>query len=136
MFKTLKGKISAFYLFLISIVAVLGLVSIINFYSIEKTIDGLIATNYNSIERLSNMNLLLRGQNQSILEYIYVDKNKAAIEFTDAKNMFDYYREEEKGTIIKQNEMLIIESIREYYTQYCAAFDKLSREHDLSLIHI
>lgn len=130
MFKTLKGKISAFYLFLISIVAVLGTVSIVNFYSIEKTIDGLIATNYNSIERLSNMNLLLRGQNQNILEYIYVDGDKASIEFADAKNMFDYYREEEKGTIIKQNEMLIIESIREYYAQYCAAFDKLSQIHD------
>lgn len=55
MFKTVRSKFALGYLGLIVLIILLGLVSIFTMSNIQSTIEGLITTNYNSIDRLNKM---------------------------------------------------------------------------------
>ena len=71
MFKTVRSKFTLGYLSLVLVICFLGVVSIYTMSSISTTIEGLITTNYNSIDRLSRMRDALWNQRLAVEEYLY-----------------------------------------------------------------
>ena len=55
MIKSLKGKVSLLCGSLVLLIALLGIYSLFNMYQISRAVDSLIITNYNSIQRLRQM---------------------------------------------------------------------------------
>ena len=81
MFKTVRSKFTLGYLSLVLVICFLGVVSIYTMSSISTTIEGLITTNYNSIDRLNRMTDALWGQRMAVEEYLNGDSVQAAIRF-------------------------------------------------------
>ncbi len=125
----LKSRISLIYISLVLIIVVLGAVSILSLYKINGAVASLITTNYNSIERIAQMEACLKEQRQNILLYIYDDKNQRHYTaFQDNYFAFiDSYNEEYKTIIIK-DEMKMIVNIMSAYSDFNEAFSKLMDE--------
>ena len=68
MFKTVRSKFTLGYLSLVLVICFLGVVSIYTMSSISTTIEGLITTNYNSIDRLAKMRDALWNQRLAVEE--------------------------------------------------------------------
>ena len=111
MFKTVRSKFTLGYLSLVLVICFLGVVSIYTMSSISTTIEGLITTNYNSIDRLNRMTDALWGQRMAVEEYLNGDSVQAAIRFEQYRNEFIRYYNEEEATIILDNERQYIDEI-------------------------
>ncbi len=81
MFKTVKSKVSLIYMVLVALILILGIVSLVDMAKISNTIDGLIATNYNSIKRLTGMKETLRDQDDVLYAFLYMGKKNAQEDF-------------------------------------------------------
>ena len=95
MFKTVRSKFTLGYLSLVLVICFLGVVSIYTMSSISTTIEGLITTNYNSIDRLAKMRDALWNQRLAVEEYLYGDSVQAAIQFEQSRTEFTRYYNEE-----------------------------------------
>jgi len=125
MFKTVKSKVSLVYLSLVLLIILLGAVTIVYMVRVSRTIDGLIVTNYNSIDRLTNMEYALHAQNVAVLKYLYNDDQNALISYEQQKVIFNDKRQKEASTIIIPREREYIENISAYYEEYCQRFNNL-----------
>ena len=67
MIKSLKGKVSLLCGSLVLLIALLGIYSLFNMYQISRAVDSLIITNYNSIQRLRQMDEALYAQDAALL---------------------------------------------------------------------
>ena len=126
MFKTVRSKFSLGYISLILLIVVLGAISIFTMRNISGTIEGLITTNYNSIDRLNKMKDALWNQQVAAMEYIYGDSVQAAVNFEQYKSEFRRYYEEEAATIILANEQVYIEEIGARFERYQESFQFLT----------
>ena len=131
MFKTVRSKFTLGYLSLVLVICFLGVVSIYTMSSISTTIEGLITTNYNSIDRLSRMRDALWNQRLAVEEYLYGDSVQAAILFEQYRNEFIRYYNEEESTIILDNERQYIDEIWTRFQRYVNSFRTLTT-YDLS----
>lgn len=125
--KTLKSKVSLIYGSLVGILILLGVYSIFSMVRISREVDGLIVTNYNSIQRLDHMQRALDAQNEAILQYFYTqnaEEMKSAFWNADAEFQENY--KTEYGTIIIPKEMEMISRIRSEYEDYTALFMELT----------
>lgn len=125
MFQTIKGKISMVYTGLIVVIVILGVASLYNLNEISKSIDGLITTNYNSIERLTAMDDAISHQNLLIVYYIHATGVDCTDEFNADKEIFLTHYFNEFDTIVYPQEMEYIVNIKKYYDEYVAMFDYL-----------
>lgn len=131
MFKTVRSKFALGYLGLIVLIILLGLVSIFTMSNIQSTIEGLITTNYNSIDRLNKMKDAIWNQRMAVEEYLNGDSVQAAIRFEQYKGTFTEYYDIEESTIILENEQQYIEEIWSRFQRYQNTFQTLTT-YDLS----
>ena len=131
MFKTVRSKFTLGYLSLVLVICFLGVVSIYTMSSISTTIEGLITTNYNSIDRLNRMTDALWGQRMAVEEYLNGDSVQAAIRFEQYRNEFIRYYNEEEATIILDNERQYIDEIWQRFQRYVSSFQILT-SYDIS----
>lgn len=125
MFKTLKGKISFLYLILVLLIAVVGSISIFHFYKLEKTIDGLLANRYKSIQAATNMRGIIDNQNSALLIYISIDQDKGIELFNENTGEFIKWYNIEANSITEPDEKKIAENINNDYNNYIKLFSKL-----------
>ena len=126
MFKTVRSKFTLGYLSLVLVICFLGVVSIYTMSSISTTIEGLITTNYNSIDRLAKMRDALWNQRLAVEEYLYGDSVQAAIQFEQSRTEFTRYYNEEEATIVLTNEQQYIEEIWARFQRYVDSFRTLT----------
>ena len=126
MFKTVRSKFTLGYLSLVLVICFLGVVSIYTMSSISTTIEGLITTNYNSIDRLAKMRDALWNQRLAVEEYLYGDSVQAAIQFEQSRTEFTRYYNEEEATIVLTNEQQYIEEIWARFQRYVNSFRTLT----------
>lgn len=126
MLKTVRSKFSMVYISLVIIIILLGLISSFTLSEINKTINGLITTNYNSITRLTHMKEALLNQNLILSEYLQSSGNRMYVDaYLKEQEVYLHYYEEEKATIIIPAEKIYIREIGESYQQYSDMFTTL-----------
>jgi PAS domain S-box-containing protein len=124
MFKTLKGKFSIVYLFLVIMIAVLGITSVFSFYILSKSIDGLMVDNYKSINSASNMLDALEGQNIDVLNSI--QNNQSAIgDFYKNSSQFYKWFHIVSNNVTETGEIDYVKKIESNYLSYLETFSKL-----------
>jgi len=125
MLKSLKAKISIVYLSLVFTIAIVGMVSIFNVYQLIRSIDNLMVNNYKSINAVTNMVEAIEEQNNSILTYLYVDKQKGINSFYNNNNIFNQWYIVEYNNITEQGEMEHVTKINELYKSYLKLFPNI-----------
>lgn len=128
--KTLKEKISIVYIFLVCIIAAVGLSSVFNFYKLGKAINGLMVDNYKSINSASQMVEILENQNLAALDYIYTGKQSSSdIYFSYTGKFYKWYNIE-ANNITEHGERDIVNRINDHYTNYQMTFSNAQKIKD------
>jgi signal transduction histidine kinase len=125
MFKTLKGKITMVYLCLVVTIGIIGFSSVISIYNIPNSINEYMASNYKSINAINNMLQTINSQNDGILIYLYLDKNKGINMFYQDNALFQKWYTVECNNITEPGEKNHVEKIKEYYMNYSIYFSQL-----------
>lgn len=125
MLRTLKGKISAVYLCLVLVTALIGAVSAVNLYKLGGSINGLMVDNYRSINAVSNMLEAIERQDSAILIYINVDRNKGINSFVENTDAFQKWFNIERNNITEHGEKDYTDKIEKYYSDYIKLFARL-----------
>jgi PAS domain S-box-containing protein len=125
MLKSLKAKISTVYIFLVFTIAIVGFVSVFNLYGLSKSIDGLLVNNYKSINAVTNMLEAIEEQNNSILVYLYVNKQNGIDKFYNYNDIFSKWYTIEYINITEQGEKEHVAKINELYKSYLKQFSNV-----------
>jgi PAS domain S-box-containing protein len=125
MLKSLKAKISTVYLFLVFTIAIVGAVSVINIYGLTRSIDGLMINNYKSINAVTNMIGAVEEENNSILVYLYVDRQKGIDNFFNNNEVFSNWYNIEQINITEQGEKERVANINELHKTYLKQFSTI-----------
>ncbi len=125
MLKTLKFKIVAVYIFLVFTIAVLGITSILNVYSLTKSIDGLMVNNYRSINAATTMFKAIKEQNNAINNYIFVDSIKGIDAFHLNTDIFYKWYNLQYNNVTEVGEKDIVLRINKNYSKFLKYFSEL-----------
>ena len=125
MIKTLKGKVSAVYLALVIVIAIVGAVSAVNLYRLGKSINGLMVDNYRSINAVAYMLEAIERQDSAVLIYINVDRDKGIDLFSDNTNTFQKWFNVESTNVTEAGERDHVDRIGNYYSKYLRSFSAL-----------
>lgn len=125
MIRTLKAKFSIVYLLLVITTLIVGVVSVFNVYTLEKSINGLMVDNYKSIRAGNKMLEALENENGAILTYINISRNKGIEDFHKYSSTFynEYYVE--ANNITEKGEKELVDEINKSYIKYLQLFSKL-----------
>ena len=125
MIKSLKSKIAVVNLFLVLTIGVVGITSVVTVYSLSRSINGLMVNNYKSLDAITNMLEAIEEQNNSILNYMYIDSVKGLDSFHQYSDMFykSYYIE--YNNITEKGEKEHVSNINNYYLKYTRLFAEL-----------
>lgn len=123
--KTLKGKISTIYVFLVLVIVMIGLISSFNVYKLSGEIDGLMTNNYKSIDISSKMTKEIEKQDKAILKYIAF-QNKSSIDtIYNSNEEFYKWLNVEKNNITEVGEESVSNEINDDYLLFVKSFSKL-----------
>jgi two-component system, NtrC family, sensor histidine kinase KinB len=127
---SIKSKILSIYSFLIFLIIIVAVVSIHNLYSLNKAIDGLIASNYKSIVAASNMIGAIERQDSYELIYIQVESEESIKSFYENQKDFFTWLTKGRDNITEKEEIAVIDNITDNYMKYTEYFVKLKETKD------
>lgn len=122
MIKTLKGKISLVYLSLVVLIAVVGVTAFINLFNLSRAIDGLMISNYKSINAAVYMLEAIERQDSAVLIYINVDMKKGKELFVHNNEEFLKWYNADANNITENGEEELIDTIKASYNNYVKLF--------------
>ncbi len=122
MIKTLKGKVSLLYLSLVILIAVVGITASVNLFRLSRAIDGLMISNYKSINAANMMMEAIERQDSAALLYINVDTRKGKELFTNNSEVFFKWYNVDSNNITEKGEKDIVNAIQASYTRYMTLF--------------
>ena len=122
MIKTLKGKVSILYLGLVLLIAIVGTTASINLFDLSRAIDGLMISNYKSINAATNMMEAIERQDSAMLIYINVDTQKGKDLFTSNNEDFLKWFNVDANNITEKGEKELIDTIKVSYNHYIKLF--------------
>jgi len=131
MLDTLKGKISLVYLSLVLVIAIVGIISVLNLYSLSKAINGLMTDNYKSINAVTNMLEAVERQDSAMLIYMNVDRQKGIDMFSENTSTFNEWFDIERNNITELGEQTYVDKINNYYELYLKSFSQLQELHNV-----
>lgn len=131
MLKTLKSKIAMVYLILVSTTAIVGGISFLNIYTLNKSINGLMVNNYKSINVAANMLEVLNEQNSEIYDYIYVNPAASIDNIHKNINIFYKWYNVESNNITENNEKELVAKINNNYSTYLRLFSQIQEVKNL-----
>jgi len=123
--RSLKNKFKLIYLCLILTIAIIGIVSVMNFSSLSESIDTVLSDNYKSINASNIMINSIDKQNSSMFYYIHSQKQEAIDEFYKNKNIFDKYYKIEENNRTEKGEKELTEKINTNYADFLMLFSKI-----------
>lgn len=122
MIRTLKGKISVLFLSLVVLIAIVGTTASVNLFNLSRSIDGLMISNYKSINSATKMMEAIERQDSAVLIYINVDTQKGKKFFTDNNEEFLKWYNVNANNVTEKGEKDVVETIKVSYTNYVELF--------------
>ncbi len=125
MFRTFKGKLSAVYLCLVLLIAIVGGMSVFSLFKLSKALDSLMVDNYKSINAVNSMLDALEKQDSAILLYINGDKQAGIDVFTENSSKFMEWNNVIRNNITENGEKETVKSINSSYISFTRLFSEL-----------
>lgn len=128
--KTLKGKITTVYVFLVLIIAMIGISSAINFYKLGNSINGLMTNNYKSINAVGHMVDSLENQNIALLSYINGGNQNSTNSFYENSSIFYKWFNIESDNVTEAGEEPLVDAVNKNYLKYQSFFSQIQKIRD------
>ncbi|MBN1252395.1 MAG: HAMP domain-containing protein [Bacteroidales bacterium] len=122
--KTLKIKIFASFMLLIALLAVAGIISIVEYRSLSKSFNMLIQDNYKSIEASKTMLEALEREDSGILLLMLGDWDAGMKIVNYADSVFLLSLKTAKNNLTETNEEIHIKNIENSYSTYKARWKR------------
>lgn len=113
--KTLKSKIEFIYIFLIAIIAVVGIIAGYNVYKLSGEIDGLMTNNYKSVVAANKMAAYINSQDNAILQYIFLSNKNSTDNIYKSNSEFYKWLNIEKNNVTEYGEKNISDKVNDEY---------------------
>ncbi|HEX3026936.1 MAG TPA: ATP-binding protein [Clostridia bacterium] len=126
MFQTLKGKISAVYIGLVFLIAAVSCVSVLNLIDLERSVNGLMTRNYQSISYAQEMLDALAQQNLAVVTFLSVDNDSGIDRFYSHGGDFFRYLNMEAHNITEKGEQSIVDRVFTSYNEFQKANTRLA----------
>jgi PAS domain S-box-containing protein len=118
MIKSIKSKISLILIVFISLTIVNSFVSINFFNKLQKSIDSIMHSNYDSVVYAQNMNDSLERQDSLEISFIFEDNLEISPEYELNNTNFSEWLGKAKNNITEKGEQEAIDLIEKNYTDY------------------
>jgi len=118
MIKSIKSKISLILIVFISLTIVNSFVSINFFDKLQKSIDSIMHSNYDSVVYAQNMNDSLERQDSLELSFIFEDNLEISPEYELNNTNFSEWLNKAKNNITEKGEQESVDLIEKSYTDY------------------
>lgn len=118
MIKSIKSKISLILIVFISLTIINSFVSINFFYKLQKSIDSIMDSNYDSVVDAQNMNDSLERQDSLELSFIFEDNSDFKQEYELNHTNFLEWLDKAKNNITEVGEAEALGSIEKNYIDY------------------
>lgn len=118
MIKTIKSKIFLILIVFISLTIINSFASINFFYKLQKSIDSIMYSNYDSVVAVQNMNNSLERQDSLELSFIFEDDLEVSPEYELNNASFLEWLGRAKSNITEVGEQEVLDSIEKDYNKY------------------
>ena len=132
MIKSIKSKISLILIVFISLTIINSFVSINFFYKLQKSIDSIMHSNYDSVVDAQNMNNSLERQDSLELTFIFENNSDISQEYELNHTNFLEWLDKAKNNITEEGEAEALGAIEKNYIDYV---DKVRSLIDIKRIH-
>lgn len=122
MVKSLKRKITFIYVSLCVIIILVIATSLLNLYYVNNSVDDLLVANYRSINAVSYMMNAIEDQNNSIFNYIDLNKQSSIDQFLiSSKDYYKWYNIE-LSNLTEPGEKTLVDKLSKDYLKYLNVF--------------
>ena len=118
MIKSIKSKISLILIVFISLTIVNSFVSVNFFNKLQKSIDSIMNSNYDSVVYAQNMNNSLERQDSLELSFIFENNLEISPEYELNHTNFLEWLGKAKNNITEEGEQETLDLIEKNYTDY------------------
>src|SRR4030043_443307 len=121
---TIKSKIIAIFLLIFVVIAATNIFAIINFNTLQNSINNILKSNFDSVLYAQNMAIAIERQDSAELAMIFEENKESSkkIYFDNQKEFLDWL-EKAKGNITEPDEDTIVSDLDRYYSEYTDKFN-------------
>ena len=117
-------------MFLVIIIAMIGVSSVINFYKLGNSINGLMTNNYISINAVAHMSDSLEDQNTALLSYINGESVNSTNNFYKNSSSFYKWYSIESNNVTEAGEGALIDLVNKNYLKYQSFFSEIQKRYN------
>jgi PAS domain S-box-containing protein len=121
---TIKSKLIAIFLLIFAVIAATNIFAIINFHTLQSSINNILKSNFDSVLYAQNMAIAIERQDSAELAMMFEENKESSqkLYFDNQKEFLDWL-EKAKGNITEQGEDIIVENLAKYYMEYTDNFN-------------
>jgi hypothetical protein len=131
MLHTLKGKFSLVYISLVFLIALVGSVSAVNMVALQKSVNGLLTENYQSISAMEQSKDNLYQLNIAILQYLDLNDESGIDQYSHYHQAFQAAFQQEQANVTEPGEQKIVNSIVRDFSDLERDFSVFQNRRDL-----
>ena len=117
-------------MFLVIIIAMIGVSSVFNFYKLGNSINGLMTNNYISINAVAHMSDSLEDQNTALLSYINGESVNSTNNFYKNSSSFYKWYSIESNNVTEAGEGALIDLVNKNYLKYQSFFSEIQKRYN------
>lgn len=125
---TIKSKLIAIFLLIFIVIAAISIFAIINFNTLQNSINNILKSNFDSVLYAQNMAIAIERQDSAELAMMFEEnENNSKKIYFDNQNGFINWLEKAKGNITEPGEDIIVNNLGKYYTEYTDKFNNFEK---------
>lgn len=121
---TIKSKLIAIFLLIFVVIAATNIFAIINFNTLQNSINNILKSNFDSVLYAQNMAIAIERQDSAELAMIFEENKESSKKiYFDNQKEFLGWLEKAKDNITEPNEDTIVGDLDRYYREYTDKFN-------------
>ena len=121
--RTIKSKLLAIFLLIFTVIAVNSVIAILNFSTLQNSIDNILKANFDSVLYAQNMAIAIERQDSAELAMVFEENKESAKKiYLDNEKEFLGWLAKAEGNITETGENRIVNNLGSFYTEYTDKF--------------
>ncbi|MBE3115524.1 MAG: PAS domain S-box protein [Actinobacteria bacterium] len=121
--RTIKSKLLAIFLLIFTVIAVNSVIAILNFSTLQNSIDNILKANFNSVLYAQNMAIAIERQDSAELAMVFEENKESAKKiYLDNEKEFLGWLAKAEGNITETGENRIVNNLGSFYAEYTDKF--------------
>lgn len=121
--RTIKSKLLAIFLLIFAVIAANSVIAIMNFSSLQNSINNILKANFDSVLYAQNMAIVIERQDSAELAMVFEENKESAKKiYLDNEKEFLGWLAKAKGNITETGEDRIVNNLGSFHTEYTDKF--------------